>query len=179
MFSVKTQDSRGKSVQLYRFNSEMYYFILPKLDIFTPLPPSTQNILAITLVHWVIISRYFWSHDQQYHIIILFKLSLALIANTCISNWQNWYIRFRNKTLCVVMLMLIIPLEEAFSTATEHDVRSQDNAILPMCFTRYSTGLMHCYLTHNKWCRHIQCTCSSCRHFLFNVPYICTCTWMW
>ena len=44
---VNTQNSRGKWVQVYRFDYEMY-LILPKLAIFTPMLSSTQNVLTIT-----------------------------------------------------------------------------------------------------------------------------------
>ena len=36
-------------MQLYRFKCEIYW-ILPKLAIFTPVPTSTQDVLAITLL---------------------------------------------------------------------------------------------------------------------------------
>ena len=45
---LKPMTLRGKSVQLYRFKCEIYW-ILPKLAIFTPLPTSTRDVLAITL----------------------------------------------------------------------------------------------------------------------------------
>ena len=41
---VKTQDSRDNRVQWHRFICEMC-LILPKLAIFTPMLPITQNIL--------------------------------------------------------------------------------------------------------------------------------------
>ena len=37
-------------MQLYRFKCEIYW-ILPKLAIFTPVPTSTQDVLAITLLY--------------------------------------------------------------------------------------------------------------------------------
>ena len=60
LFSVKTHYSIGKSVQLYRFNCEMY-MILP---IFTPMTPTTQNILAITLIMGLATREVLFLHDS-------------------------------------------------------------------------------------------------------------------